>query len=100
MDGKLVAVSAAPGPGKLDALSSLDAFGLAAAYNFSERMRNEAAGLLQALELRAERQAAGLELAAQPEALAANFDSLLRVRACAGLARPLQHARPQSASDP
>jgi hypothetical protein len=50
------------------------------AHTFSERMRSEVAGLVQTLELRAERQAASLELAAQPESLATNFDSLLRVR--------------------
>lgn len=79
LDGKLACVSAASAAPKLDALATLDVFGLAAAYNFSERMRADAAGLLQALEMRAERQQAGLDLAAQPDALASNFDSLLRV---------------------
>ncbi|GBF96391.1 dynein heavy chain axonemal [Raphidocelis subcapitata] len=79
LDGKLYAVTGAAGSPKLDQLDSLDLFGLASAYAFGERMRAEVSGLLQNLELRAERQAAGMELAAQPEALAASFDSLLRV---------------------
>jgi hypothetical protein len=79
-DGKLFAVSAAPAAPKLSQLDSLDVFALAAANAFGERMRAEVSGLLQALELCAEKRAAGIELAAAPEALAANFDSLLRVR--------------------
>jgi len=79
LDGRLFSVSGPSGASKLDALDSLDLFGLAASYAFTDRMRAEVQGLLQALEVWAERQAAGLELAAQPEALAASFDSLLRV---------------------
>jgi hypothetical protein len=86
-DGKLFCASGPAGASKLDALASLDLSALVPSYAFSDRMRAEAAGLLQGLELRAEKQAAGLELSAQPDALAANFESLLRVRAAFGCVR-------------
>ncbi|KAI8464229.1 MAG: flagellar alpha dynein [Monoraphidium minutum] len=78
-DGKLFAVAGSAGSAKLDGVASLDLFGLAASYAFGERMRAEVAGLLQGLEVWAEKQGAGMELGAQPDALAANFESLLRV---------------------
>jgi hypothetical protein len=78
-DGKLFTVTGPAGSSKLDQLESLDLFALAGSYAFGERMRSEVAGLLQGLEVWAEKQATGMELAAQPEGLAANFESLLRV---------------------
>lgn len=96
-DSKLACISAASAAPKLDSLATLDVFGLTTAYNFSERMRAEAAGLVQALELRAERQAAGLDLAAQPDTLAGNFDSLLRVR-CPSWGPNSKHSSPSRAA--
>lgn len=96
-DSKLACISAASAAPKLDSLATLDVFGLTTAYNFSERMRAEAAGLVQALELRAERQAAGLDLAAQPDTLAGNFDSLLRVR-CPSWRPNSKHSSPSRAA--
>lgn len=78
-DGKLVALGASPGSACLDAVATLDVFGVAASYAFGERMRAEAANLLHALELRAEQQTAALELAAAPATLASSFEALLRV---------------------
>lgn len=80
-DGKLFNVSGAAGSSKLDQLESLDIFAVSASYAFGERMRTEVQVLLQGLEVWAEKQAAGMELAAQPDTLASNFESLLRVRA-------------------
>lgn len=82
LDGKLFAISGAQGSPKFDQLESLDLFALANSYSFSERMRAEVVGLLQGLETWAEKQASGMELAAQPDALASNFDSLLKVSGC------------------
>ena len=79
-DGKLYTISGAAGSSKLDQLDSLDISALSGSYAFGERMRSEVVGLLQGLEVWAEKQAAGMELAAQPDTLASQFESLLRVR--------------------
>jgi hypothetical protein len=48
-------------------------------WGFTEKMRGEAAALLERLEAWVEKQACGMEAARSPERLAQHFDSLLKV---------------------
>ena len=77
--GKLVMVNSSPGSNKLDTAASLDLFGLAAANEFTEKMKVQAVVLLERLEAWADRQAAGMELAQHQDRLTSSFDNLLKV---------------------
>ena len=48
-------------------------------YGFAAKMRNQAVEQLKALETWVERQATGLDMAANPESLRQSFDKLLKV---------------------
>lgn len=48
-------------------------------YGFAAKMRNQAIEQLKALETWVERQATGLDMAANPESLRQSFDKLLKV---------------------
>ena len=48
-------------------------------YGFAAKMRNQAVEQLKALETWVERQATGLDMAANPESLKQSFDKLLKV---------------------
>lgn len=78
-DGKLVSVNAAAGSPKLDLAASLDLFGLAASYKFTDKMRTEAVAQLEALEAWVDKQQLGMELAQHLDTLSQSFDSLLKV---------------------
>lgn len=78
LHGKLVLLSSA-GSSRLDTAASLDLLGLTAQQGFTERMKTEAAALLEGLEAWVGRQAMSLELAGHLDKLAQSFDSLLRV---------------------
>lgn len=71
--------------------------GLAASYQFMEKMKTEATSLLEQLEGWVGKQALSLELAQNAERISGNFDSLLkimdslyqvRVRLCCAAAPP------------
>ena len=55
-------------------------------YGFAAKMRNQAIEQLKALETWVERQATGLDMAANPESLRQSFDKLLKVRCTCNLA--------------
>ena len=57
-------------------------------YGFAAKMRNQAVEQLKALETWVERQATGLDMAANPESLRQSFDKLLKV--LSPLISPLQ----------
>jgi hypothetical protein len=79
VNGKLSIVYSAAGSTKLDQAASLDIFGLAASYQFTEKMKVQAVQLLEALEAWAEKQALGMELAQHQEKMSGSFESLLKV---------------------
>jgi hypothetical protein len=79
VNGKLSIVYSAPGSTKLDQAASLDIFGLAASYQFTEKMKVQAVSLLEALEAWSEKQALGMELAQHQEKMSGSFESLLKV---------------------
>lgn len=57
----------------------LSLFVLQEQYGFAAKMRNQAVEQLKALETWVERQATGLDMAANPESLRQSFDKLLKV---------------------
>lgn len=59
-------------------------------YGVAAKMRNQAIEQLKALETWVERQATGLDMAANPESLRHSFDKLLKVRRLASLTLMLQ----------
>ncbi|DBA86689.1 TPA: Dynein alpha chain, flagellar outer arm [Trebouxia sp. C0004] len=76
---KLVCLNSAAGSPKLDLAMSLDIQATAEQYGFAAKMRNQAIEQLKALETWVERQATGLDMAANPESLRQSFDKLLKV---------------------
>lgn len=79
LGGKLLLLHAAAGSNKLDTARSLDFLGLAASYNFNDKMRSEAVLLLEQLEAWVDKQAKSLDMAQNAERIAGSFDSLLKV---------------------
>jgi hypothetical protein len=79
LDGKLVLLHAGTGSSKLDTTRSLDLVGLAASYQFTDKMKTEATNLLEQLEAWVAKQALSLDLAQNAERISGNFDSLLKV---------------------
>ena len=67
---------------------SLNLFVYQEQYGFAAKMRNQAVEQLKALETWVERQATGLDMAANPESLRQSFDKLLKVMS--PLISPLQ----------
>jgi hypothetical protein len=79
LNGKLIMVNNASGSNKLDTAASLDLFGIAAANDFTDKMKVQALVLLERLEAWTDRQAAGMELAQHQDRLTSSFDNLLKV---------------------
>lgn len=78
-DGKLLLLHGGAGSNKLDTARSLDLFGLAASYKFTDKMKGEAVALLEQLESWVDKQALSLDVAQSTERISSSFDSLLRV---------------------
>ena len=79
MRGRLVMLNANTGSPKLDVASSLDFVEVREQFNFLDKMKHEAVALLERLEHWADKQAHGMELAKNLDALGKNFDSLMKV---------------------
>ncbi|KAK9817742.1 hypothetical protein WJX72_001478 [[Myrmecia] bisecta] len=78
-NNKLVCLNSAAGSPKLDLAQSLDLLGVQESFGFAAKMKVQSIELLKALETWTERQATGLDMAANPENLKGNFDKLLKV---------------------
>lgn len=76
---KLVCLNSAAGSPKLDLAMTLDIQATAEQCGFAAKMRNQAIEQLKSLETWVERQATGLDMAANPDSLRSSFDKLLKV---------------------
>lgn len=76
---KLVCLNSAAGSPKLDLAMTLDIQATAEQYGFAAKMRNQTIEQLKSLETWVERQATGLDMAANPDSLRSSFDKLLKV---------------------
>ena len=76
---KLVCLNSAAGSPKLDLAMTLDIQATAEQYSFAAKMRNQTIEQLKSLETWVERQATGLDMAANPDSLRSSFDKLLKV---------------------
>ena len=76
---KLVCLNSAAGSPKLDLAMTLAIQATAEQYSFAAKMRNQAIEQLKSLETWVERQATGLDMAANPDSLKSSFDKLLKV---------------------
>eukprot|EP00891_Asterochloris_glomerata_P001316 jgi/Astpho2/1316/Aster-06188 len=79
VQNRMVCLNSAAGSNKLDTASSLDIPATMALYSFGPKMKVQAVEQLKALETWVERQATGLDMATNPEALRQSFDKLLKV---------------------
>ncbi|KAK9867723.1 hypothetical protein WJX84_004647 [Apatococcus fuscideae] len=78
-DGRLVCLTSSSGSSKLDSAISLDPIRQLEALSFDKVMRGQSLEMLKTLERWVERQATGLDMAANPDALKQSFDKLLKV---------------------
>ncbi len=79
LNGRMVVLNSAAGSPKLDIVQSLDFVAAKESYEFLTKMKTDGPALLEALEAWCDKQAHGMELARNVDAVSKNFDSLLKV---------------------